>query len=300
MIVWIWALVAAIVAAGACRLATGMALRSAPARLVRTNVDGRSVPAVLGWGIVAGILAASLVSAFPLWLVLRLREIDCMGGQEKGCDLLPLRIPWELVWLPILVVVGMFLAGLWDDLRGDERPRGFRGHIGALRGGAVTGGIVKLVAGAVIGIVTLWVLEQEISFGPPILLGAAAIALSANLINLLDRAPGRALKVFVLIATPLILLDTDWRLLAAGAIGSAVVLLPFDLRAQGMLGDAGANPLGAMLGLGLILAARGETWVLAGIVVVLLALNLASERWSFSAIIERTPWLARLDHLGRK
>ncbi len=35
-------------------------------------------------------------------------------------------------------------------------------------------------------------------------------------------------------------------------------------------------------------------------VVVLLALNLASERWSFSKVIERTPPLRWLDAIGRK
>jgi hypothetical protein len=32
---------------------------------------------------------------------------------------------------------------------------------------------------------------------------------------------------------------------------------------------------------------------------LVLALNLASERVSFSAVIDRTPWLRRLDKLGR-
>ena len=167
-------------------------------------------------------------------------------------------------------------------------------------GGAVTGGLVKVLAGGLVGMLALWVLEGEVSFAPSILLGAAAVALTANLINLFDRAPGRALKVSILVAAPLFFLDPDWRLLAAGTIGSAMALLPIDLQARGMLGDAGANPLGAILGLGLAMASGGETWVLATIVVVLLALNLASEKWSFSAIIDRTPWLARLDHLGRK
>jgi UDP-N-acetylmuramyl pentapeptide phosphotransferase/UDP-N-acetylglucosamine-1-phosphate transferase len=265
---------------------------------VHTNVDGQPVPAVLGWAIAAGVGAASLLTA--VWLHFDHREVGSVAPAGGEMDLLLVRIPWEFAWAPVVTVGGMFVAGLWDDLRGDERPRGFRGHLGALRGGAVTGGMVKLVAGGVVGMLALWVLEREVSFAPRVLLGAATIALSANLINLFDRAPGRALKISLLIATPLLLLDADWRLLAAGTIGSAVVLLPVDLRARGMLGDAGANPLGAMLGLGLVLSAGGRTWILAAIMVVLLALNLASERWSYSAIIASTPWLARLDHLGRK
>jgi UDP-N-acetylmuramyl pentapeptide phosphotransferase/UDP-N-acetylglucosamine-1-phosphate transferase len=78
-----------------------------------------------------------------------------------------------------------------------------------------------------------------------------------------------------------------------------VAILPLDLAAKGMLGDAGANPMGALLGLGFVLVSDGSTPVLVAIVTILLALNLVSERVSFSKVIEDTPWLARLDHLGR-
>ena len=295
---WGWPLVAAAVAAGVCRVILSTVLRSPSERLIRTNVEGRPVPAVLGWGILAGTVAASVLSA--VWLQFDHREIDCIAPAGGGCPLVLVQIPWELAWLPVLIVAGMFLAGLWDDLQGNERPRGFRGHLGAARGGALTGGVVKLVTGAVVGSMAIWALDGEVSLAPRVLLAASTIALSANLINLFDRAPGRALKVFLLLSAPLFFVDADWRLFAAGAIGAALAALPFDLSARGMLGDAGANPLGAMLGLGLVVTSEGEVWALSGIVVVLLVLNLASEKWSFSAIIDRTPWLARLDHLGRK
>lgn len=298
MTAWGWPLVAVLVAAGACRVVTSVAVKSSPARLVRTNVDGLAVPAVLGWGVVGGVVAASLVTA--VWLRFDDRSVGSIALAGQGVDLILVRVPWELAWVPVVTVGGMFLAGLWDDLRGDERPRGFSGHLGAARGGAITGGIVKMISGAVVGVTTFWALEREVSLAPRVLLAGATIALTANLINLFDRAPGRALKVFLLGAVPLVFVDADWRLMAAGAIGAALALLPVDLRAKGMLGDAGANPLGAILGVGLAMLGGGDTGALAGIVVVLLALNLASEKWSFSTIIERTPWLARLDHLGRK
>jgi hypothetical protein len=65
-----------------------------------------------------------------------------------------------------------------------------------------------------------------------------------------------------------------------------------------MLGDAGANALGAMLGAA---AARSlprpaRIGLLAGII----ALTVASEKVSFTAFIERTPPLRRLDMLGRR
>ena len=63
-----------------------------------------------------------------------------------------------------------------------------------------------------------------------------------------------------------------------------------------MLGDTGANVLGAGAGLGLVATTGPGTWWVA--VVVLAALNLVSERVSFSEVIDRTPPLRWLDRLG--
>ena len=65
-----------------------------------------------------------------------------------------------------------------------------------------------------------------------------------------------------------------------------------------MLGDAGANALGAMLGAAAAasLPRSGRVAVLAGIV----ALTAASEKISFTKVIQRTPPLHWLDMLGRR
>ena len=64
-----------------------------------------------------------------------------------------------------------------------------------------------------------------------------------------------------------------------------------------MLGDCGANALGA----GTAAAAAGALGLPARLVAlaVVVALNAASERVSFTAVIARTPALAWLDGLGR-
>lgn len=301
---WAPALIVALTSGLVARLVAPVAIANAPGALTRTNVDGDEVPAVLAWALVAGACGAALATGVVL--AMQYRDSTCAGAAICA-DVLVL-IPWQLAWIPLIPVVGMFVAGTWDDLRGDERPRGFSGHLAAARGGAITGGLVKLVGGAAIALATIAALN---GWAPPSLgdwvLFAAPVALGANLINLLDRAPGRALKVFVAATLPLVVFVPSTRVLAAGSLGAAVALLPADLKAKGMLGDAGANPLGAILGLSFVVAAvaAGDgAWSRRGlaalVALVLLALNLASEKWSFSQVIRETPWLARLDHLGRK
>ena len=136
-----------------------------------------------------------------------------------------------------------------------------------------------------------------------VLADAALIAGCANVANLLDLRPGRALKA-VLPAAALLCLgtgtdprDRSGRDLARAAAVPGLLALPADLRERGMLGDAGANVLGAAVGAAATrrLSAPSRLTVLAAVV----ALTLASERISFSAVIERTPALRALDRLGR-
>jgi hypothetical protein len=251
-------------------------VRRAPERLVRTNVDGRRVPAVLGDALAAGAVTG-----------LGMLTVAWVAGMEvPRASRMTLAVG--------LIVVILWGAGRWDDLRGDERARGFKGHLGAARGGALTGGLVKLMAGGLVGLAAGALLTP----GWSALATGMIVALTANLVNLLDRAPGRAGKIAALIALPLLLFGTRaWTVAAAGLLGALVACLPFDLRARGMLGDAGANPLGGVLGLGLAVALEG--WGRVAAVVVLALLNGLSERVSFSRVIERTPVLRTLDLLGR-
>jgi hypothetical protein len=85
--------------------------------------------------------------------------------------------------------------------------------------------------------------------------------------------------------------------LLALTLGPVLVVWRYDLGERAMLGDAGANAAGALAGF--LLAWRSPLWLLAVLVVVLLALNVASERVSFSEVIERVGFLRWLDGLGR-
>lgn len=298
---WGVPIVAALIGAGTCWLLARWGIGHAGERRMRVNLEGRPVPAVLGWPVVAGGFLALVFVLVVSELTNAHHSVNFgfrfFGDPDHG-----------LRWIdPLLIasvgvlLLGLYEAGWWDDLRGDERPRGFAGHLGALSGGAVTGGMVKLAVGGLVGVAVAAMIFEGVGYVWSFVPFALAIPLGANAINLLDRAPGRALKVFIVFALPLAAVgDPLWRILAAGTIGAAIVALRFDLRAAAMLGDAGANPLGGLVGLGLAVNLGGSRTVLWALMFVLLALNLASEKWSFSEVIARNRVLARLDQLGRE
>ena len=167
--------------------------------------------------------------------------------------------------------VGAIAAlGLADDLwSGPER--GFRAH---LRSGRTTG-VLKLLGIPAIGLVA----TRRLS-------GALLVGLAANALNQLDTRPGRALKAYLAAAA-----------VVDAPVGIAVLLLPYDLREMAMLGDAGSNALGGLLGLNSVerFTGRGR-WVAIG---ALAGLTLLGERTSIGAWIERTPGVSWLDRLGR-
>jgi hypothetical protein len=194
-----------------------------------------------------------------------------------------------------LAILGAGAIGAYDDLGGlrTQQAKGFRGHLAALREGRVTSGAVKAVG---IGGTSLAAAALISPRPRDALLGGAVVAGFANLVNLFDLRPGRALKVGLL-HTPLIALPGPAGAFAAGPLGAAATLLPVDLREEAMLGDAGANALGAALGTAVLLryGTRGRLAHLIGIA----ALTAASEKVSFTQVIAATPPLRWFDELGR-
>jgi UDP-GlcNAc:undecaprenyl-phosphate/decaprenyl-phosphate GlcNAc-1-phosphate transferase len=124
------------------------------------------------------------------------------------------------------------------------------------------------------------------------------VAGTANLVNLLDLRPGRALKVSLLAAVPLVAGPRPTRTLAAACVGSAAAMLPADLGERRMLGDCGANALGAALGWG-VSRSRGRLGRVTALATVV-GLTLVSERVSFSQVIAEHPVLDAVDRLGRR
>jgi UDP-GlcNAc:undecaprenyl-phosphate/decaprenyl-phosphate GlcNAc-1-phosphate transferase len=200
--------------------------------------------------------------------------------------------------LVILACVGFGLLGLLDDLLESGDDHGFSGHVRALARGRVTTGIMKLIGGGALALVIAAAPGPEGRL--QLLVDAAVIALAANLGNLLDLRPGRLLKVGLLAWVPLAVVagGDAVGVALAPVVGACCAVLPDDLGERLMLGDGGANVLGAVLGLGVVLQCAPGTRVV--VVGVLLALNAASEWVSFGRVIHRVAWLRRLDELGRR
>jgi hypothetical protein len=276
---------AAAAAAVSARLAYRLLAARPPggsATWTRTNHRGEPVtllegPAVALGGVVGGALAAGL------------------GRRERLAM--------------IIAGVGAAAFGGYDDLAASGPSKGFRGHLGALARGELTTGAVKLAGIGATG------LAAALAAGPAgpaggsagssprlgtvadAVINAGLIAGGANLANLFDLRPGRAIKVSIGAGALLAAAPGRSRQAAVAPVAAAVALLPEDLGERAMLGDAGANALGAMLGLaatGLPRAARIAA--LAGIA----GLTAASEVVSFTRVIERTGPLRWLDTLGRR
>ncbi|MFG1722824.1 hypothetical protein ACGFII_29780 [Micromonospora chalcea] len=279
-----------LLAVGAGVLAARYALRQTrtspggPA-LERTNYRGRTVTLAAGPALAVGAATGAALGA---------------GSAPAGAAAL-------------VAGLGAGAVGLYDDVVGarpeQKAAKGFAGHLAALREGQVTAGMVKVagVGVAGLGAAALLAADRRVVAHPrrqragafgrglDVLLGAGVVAGTANLVNLLDLRPGRALKSGMLLGAPLT--SGQYGGIAAGAVGASAALVGDDLRERVMVGDSGANALGALLGVSI--AARTGPLGRAGVLAVLAALTAASEKVSFTQVIASTPGLRHLDELGR-
>ncbi|MGV9328814.1 hypothetical protein [Streptosporangium sandarakinum] len=200
----------------------------------------------------------------------------------------------------LLAAAGAGGLGAYDDLYGVTTSKGFRGHLGALAKGEVTSGAVKIAG---IGLTGLAAAALTAHRPADAVIDGMLVAGAANLANLFDLRPGRAVKVGLLAGAPLLAAglrrgDPVAAALAALPLGASAALLPEDLGERAMLGDAGANALGALLGLAAA-ATLGRPGRLAALGTVA-ALTAASEKVSFTKVIAGNPVLNRIDMLGRR
>ncbi|MEN0130024.1 MAG: hypothetical protein AAGC49_11345 [Brevundimonas sp.] len=248
------------------------------ARWTRTNHRGEPVSMLEGPAVATGLLAGLAVGA-P----------DARSRAALG-----------------VATASAAVFGIVDDLAEDTtaRRKGLRGHLGALAHGELTTGGLK-VLGIGVGALAAAAIATPRGAGSSKLgrladIGAsgALIALSANLVNLLDLRPGRALKAVNLVAAPLALAPGAGGGAGAAIVGASQAAIVDDLAETDMLGDGGANALGAALGTALVIGAPRPLRLAA--LAAVAALTVASEKVSFTRVIESTPVLRDIDAWGRR
>jgi UDP-N-acetylmuramyl pentapeptide phosphotransferase/UDP-N-acetylglucosamine-1-phosphate transferase len=195
----------------------------------------------------------------------------------------------------LITGVAMSALGYLDDVYGSRHAGGFTGHIRELLHGRVTTGLLKAGGGAIVGLIGAWAIGWH---GVWIGVAGLTVALSANLVNLLDLRPGRAIKVWLPCAVALLVLGANGadRLIAA-LVGGVLAFGVYELRERVMLGDTGAGLLGGVIGVGAV-AAFDRAGLLI-VAVVLALLTAASEVVSFTRVIDSVPPLRWVDRLGR-
>jgi UDP-N-acetylmuramyl pentapeptide phosphotransferase/UDP-N-acetylglucosamine-1-phosphate transferase len=232
------------------------------------------------------IVAAALVALVPLTLIERIAHTAILYPR-----LIPVAV----------YALGVACLGLIDDTLGSGRsgvpgPRGWRGHGAATIRGELSTGALK--AAGSLGLALLAMDYAGLSIGRW-LLAAAVLVLATNAFNLLDLRPGRAIKVFGLLGAGLTIGVRELRpLWTLGLfVGPALIAGVYDLRERAMLGDIGANLLGALAGLWLVLSLSQSGQLIA--LAVLVLLTVYGELRSISELVARVPLLRGLDSWGR-
>ena len=246
--------------------------------LMRPNFRGDEIPAGFGYLLV--------LSSFPVYFL----ALTCWP------------VSFQQTWTFLLGVQVFGALGLLDDIYGSRTTGGFKGHFTQLARGKITTGAIKAIGG---GLTALYLGLVAADFDPIIgILNGLVIALAANLLNLLDLRPGRAVSCYWLLLLALILSKLGkpwawawWTIIPV--IPTAIWLTYLDRRAKVMLGDAGSNALGVVLGLAFAwnLGTAAKLVVLA----ILVGVHLYSEKYSISRLIDSHPVLRRIDHrLGER
>lgn len=265
-------------------IALVVAMAMAPALLralaegghVRPNWRGHELPFPFG----VLVAAAGAVALVPLALLQELAGADLLHPELR---------------IVAVYTLGVAFLGLVDDaLPGGAR--GWRGHGGELLGGAFSTGALKATGS--LGLALYAMSGRGLTAGR-YLLAAAVLVLATNAFNLLDLRPGRSVKAFVLLGAGVTIGTMHLRpLWALGAFAAPVLVAGvYDLRERAMLGDAGANAVGGLAGLWLVLSLSGTGQAIAA--ALLAVMTIYGEFRSISSLVERTPGLRALDSWGR-
>lgn len=199
------------------------------------------------------------------------------------------------IFIFLFGLVSMFFAGILDDIIGNRDVSGLKGHFKSLLNGKLTTGGFKALFGGFIGLVISIAISKNIY---DIVINTLIIALSTNLMNLLDLRPGRAIKGYLLISIVLLFTLGEYtRNLLLLILPNVVAYFNQDLKAKAMMGDTGSNVLGISIG---ILFVMGYSLKVRLIwLAFLIFIHILTEKYSLTKIIENNKFLNFIDKLGR-
>lgn len=199
------------------------------------------------------------------------------------------------LFMYIFGMISMFFAGILDDILGNRDVSGLKGHFKSLLKGSLTTGGFKALFGGFIGIVISIGVSKNIT---DIIINTLIIALSTNLMNLLDLRPGRAIKVYILIMVGIFITLTGYiKLLPLLILPNVLAYFNYDLKAKAMMGDTGSNVLGISIGILFVMGYSLQVRI--AWLVFLVFIHILTEKYSLTKIIENNKVLNYIDKLGR-
>ena len=254
--------------------------------VIRPNYKNEMIPVGMGIVFLPMIIINSIILGF-----VTLNNIWFVSSSNYN-----LNIVWLLcLALYIFSMKAMFFAGALDDLIGNRNVSGLKGHFKSLFKGELTTGGFKALFGGFIGLVISIAISKNIY---DIVINTLIIALSTNLMNLLDLRPGRAIKGYLLISIVLLFTLGEYtRNLLLLIFPNVIAYFNQDLKAKAMMGDTGSNVLGISIG---ILFAMGYPLKVRLIwLAFLIFIHILTEKYSLTKIIENNKFLNFIDKLGR-
>lgn len=239
--------------------------------LIRKNFKGIEIPAGYGFIIV--------LTAVPIYIGM----LFFSGVSEN-------------LLLFVSAVLGFGILGLIDDIYGTREAGGFKGHLGLLRKGKISTGLIKAAAGGLLALMMgAFIADFRVAES---ITNGLLIGLAANTLNLLDLRPGRAVSCFWVVILTVAVVEfgrlLTWHELIP-IFSAGIWITVKDRSARIMMGDAGSNVLGGVLGL--VIITQADLTVRIIVLLILAGIHIYSEKYSISRLIESNRVLYRIDRL---
>ncbi len=212
------------------------------------------------------------------------------------CYAFPPATSESLSFIAYLYVVGIWLLGLIDDIFGKPFPKGLKGHIlYAKKKRVITTGLLKAIGTAVLAL--MYIAMNEPSVFMTSMLSFLLLTGFPHVMNLFDTRPLRVWKAALCITLFLFAITTTISFIFVITIVAAFyITFVLEGHRKAMLGDNGATVVGAIFAI--IFIQHTEQAIQIGALIVMFFIILLSEKWSISALIERSSLLRAIDQIG--